>query len=165
MTGSLASGLCPRAILTAVLTLTLTTPALARESNPLAWPGTGATAAGWIGDALVGVNLTMDTLHSMKQPDKWKALRCQMLRVGAVLGATETTKRLVDRVRPDASDGKSFYSMHTAIAFSSSGWRFTVGVPIGAGVGYARMAADKHYATDVLTGAAAGLLALQVCDK
>jgi membrane-associated phospholipid phosphatase len=67
----------------------------------------------------------------------------------------------------------SFYSLHTSATFSlavSAGTIATMrgysiapliwasGIMIGTATGYMRMAADKHYMTDVLTGAAVGSL-------
>ncbi|WP_407755830.1 phosphatase PAP2 family protein [Archangium sp.] len=67
----------------------------------------------------------------------------------------------------------SFYSGHTAMAFSlvtaagtvselrgyKNRWLiWAVGLPVAASVGLMRMGADKHYLTDVLTGAVAGSL-------
>ena len=75
------------------------------------------------------------------------------------------------RLRPDGSDNESFYSGHTSDAFAmvialytthrlrhdedANHWLF-VGLPFAALTGYLRIAADKHYASDVLAGAAAG---------
>lgn len=65
----------------------------------------------------------------------------------------------------------SFYSGHTNLAFAlvvSAGtvaemrgyqhrvWIWAVGLPLATGVGLLRMAADKHYLTDVATGALMG---------
>jgi membrane-associated phospholipid phosphatase len=74
--------------------------------------------------------------------------------------------------RPRDPDGNlSFYSGHTSLAFStvaaaatvaslrgyrSAPWVWGVGLAGAAGVGYLRIAADKHYLTDVLTGAVVG---------
>jgi len=76
--------------------------------------------------------------------------------------------------RPDADDNLSFYSGHSTLAFSlaaaagtvsdlrgyeSAPWVWGAGMTIAAAVGYLRIAADKHYLTDVLTGAALGTAA------
>jgi membrane-associated phospholipid phosphatase len=73
----------------------------------------------------------------------------------------------------ESDDYLSFYSGHTALAFStvaaaatvaqlrgyeSAPWVWGVGVAGAASVGYLRIAADKHYLTDVLTGAVVGTL-------
>jgi membrane-associated phospholipid phosphatase len=65
----------------------------------------------------------------------------------------------------------SFYSGHSSLAFSLAvgagtiahlrGYRsepliWAVGLPLAAGAAYLRMAADKHYATDVIVGSIAG---------
>lgn len=65
----------------------------------------------------------------------------------------------------------SFFSGHSSGAFSlvfalarvnhdrhdpATKWVWAAGVPLATATGYLRIAADKHYATDVLVGAAAG---------
>ncbi len=148
-----------------LVALLVAAPVQAQEPTPLDWPPQHRALAGHISDALVGINLTMDTIHSLHQPDKWKAFRCQAMRYGTILGSTVTTKRLVHRLRPDASDDESFFSGHTALSFGASGWKVEMGVPFGAGAAYGRMAANKHYLSDVLVGAAVGIGAMQLCGK
>jgi hypothetical protein len=140
-------------------------PATAQEPTPLDWPSQHRALAAHISDALVGINLTMDTIHSLRQTDKWKAIRCQAMRYGAILGSTVTTKKLVHRLRPDASDDESFFSGHAALSFGASEWKIEMGVPFAAGAAYGRMAANKHYLSDVFVGAAAGIGAMQLCEK
>ena len=72
---------------------------------------------------------------------------------------------------PAADDNLSFYSGHASVAFSlaaaagtvsslrgyrSTPWVWASGLTIATGVAYLRVAGDKHYLTDVLTGAAIG---------
>ena len=71
----------------------------------------------------------------------------------------------------DPDDNLSFYSGHSSLAFSlaaaagtvsslrgyrSAPWVWGAGMALATGVAYFRVAADKHYLTDVLTGAAIG---------
>lgn len=80
------------------------------------------------------------------------------LRDGAVFGSTQLVKTLVHRTRPDGSDSLSFYSMHTAFAFSTRGGpRLAVSVPLAVGTGGLRVAAGKHWLSDALVGAGVGL--------
>ena len=73
--------------------------------------------------------------------------------------------------RADPDDNLSFYSGHTSFAFAlavSSGtvasmrryrlapWVWAVGLSAAAATGWLRIAADKHYFTDVVAGAAMG---------
>jgi membrane-associated phospholipid phosphatase len=73
--------------------------------------------------------------------------------------------------RGDPDDNLSFYSGHTTLAFSLAAaagtvstlrgydgapWVWTAGLGGAAAVGWFRVAADKHYLTDVLTGAVLG---------
>jgi len=103
----------------------------------------------------------------------------------AVAGAlllNQVVKLLVGRQRPYAFYGHdiraseteknlSFYSGHASLAFSvvaatvtvaamrgyaGTGIAAGVGFTLAAGVGYLRIAADQHYLSDVLVGAAAG---------
>jgi membrane-associated phospholipid phosphatase len=75
---------------------------------------------------------------------------------------------------PDPDDNLSFTSGHATLAFSlaaaagtvsdlrgykSAPWVWGAGMTLAAGVGYLRIAGDKHYLTDVLTGAALGTAA------
>jgi membrane-associated phospholipid phosphatase len=98
----------------------------------------------------------------------------------ALLG-TEAAKVSAARLRPDAFDGTgpatsldsrvSFWSGHTSPTFAAATaagtvarvrgyeswpWIMGVGLAGAATTGYLRVAADKHWATDVLAGAAFG---------
>lgn len=72
----------------------------------------------------------------------------------------------------DPDDNLSFYSGHTTFTFAvaaaagtvssmrgypSAPWVWGVGMTLAATTGYLRIAADKHYLSDVLVGAAAGI--------
>lgn len=144
-----------------IVLLAIAAPAAA-EPTPLAWPAQHRPIADSISNWVVAVNLGADTIHSWRSRNRRDAFTCQAIRVGITLAAAELTKRVVHRTRPDGSDDKSFYSMHTALAMQAAGWRYQVGVPIAFGAGYFRMAANRHYLTDVLAGAGAGYLAAAV---
>ncbi len=73
--------------------------------------------------------------------------------------------------RPDPDDNLSFFSGHTTFTFAlaaaagtvsdlrgyrSAPWVWGVGLGLAATTGYLRIAADRHYLTDVLVGAAVG---------
>lgn len=80
------------------------------------------------------------------------------------VATTYTLKTLVDKERPDGSDNDSFPSGHTALAFGGAsfihrryGLEYSIPAYVGATfVGYSRIHADRHDATDVLAGAAIG---------
>lgn len=96
------------------------------------------------------------------------------------IDANELVKSAAGRIRPSAwaagqlqgtSSNRSFYSGHTALAFSlasaagtvstirgyrSAPWVWAIGMTLASGVGYLRVAADAHWTTDVLAGAAIG---------
>ena len=98
---------------------------------------------------------------------------------GTTYFVTHVVKVVAARERPIVHFGgtvpnganASFFSGHSSGAFSvvfalarvnadrddpSTKWIWMAGVPLAAATGYLRVAADKHYVTDVLTGAAVG---------
>lgn len=132
---------------------------IAAEEQPLAWPA-HTDVADWTSTGLVGANIG---LSLWKARHSWEEVGCVALRTGITVGAAELTKVTVTRMRPDGSDSHSFYSEHTALAAANWGWNYRVGISFTLGTGYLRMAANKHYWTDVLTGLAAGAAAHRLC--
>jgi membrane-associated phospholipid phosphatase len=130
---------------------------------PTAAERRAADAASW---AAVSLVVFLDARESWRAPDRAHALRMQAARIGVTVGVAELVKRLVHRHRPcapscgrDAAD-QSFYSLHTALAFQSlGGSAASVSVSFAVGTGGLRVAAAKHWLTDVLAGAGAGLAA------
>lgn len=107
----------------------------------------------------VGANIAMAVVEDLRGPDKLNALAVTGMRVGATVGIAEVIKVLIPRTRPDGSDNQSFFSEHTAIAFSLAGGpHASITIPLAVGTGAGRILAGKHYLTDVITGAAVGLL-------
>ena len=88
----------------------------------------------------------------------------------AVTAMTGALKLTVKEWRPDGSDYRSFPSGHAARAFAGAelvrseyGWQWGVGAyAVAAGVGILRIAGEHHYAHDVLTGAAIGVLSARL---
>lgn len=117
-------------------------------------------AADVVSTVEVGVALGLDAWSScVRVVDHRRGCLLLGARVGVVLGVTTAVKHLVQRTRPDGSDDQSFYSMHTALPASTLGGpRLVVTVPLTIGTGALRIAADKHYLTDTLVGAAVGAL-------
>jgi membrane-associated phospholipid phosphatase len=105
--------------------------------------------------------------------------------VALAQGLNQAVKFSVGRQRPfvrfgnypeadrpaDPDDNLSFYSGHSSLAFSlaaaagtvstlrgyrSAPWVWGAGMALASGVAYFRIAADKHYLTDVVTGAVIG---------
>ena len=73
-------------------------------------------------------------------------------------GLSQLVKRLTDRARPDGSDNHSFFSGHTSTAFVAVGFCAPLFLIPAMLVGYLRMAANKHWLTDVAAGALVGAL-------
>jgi len=88
------------------------------------------------------------------------------------LGVVYTLKYSIHKNRPEHNGGHSFPSGHTAAAFQGAsfiqrryGWRYSVPAYLGAAfVGWSRVEgeSDKHDATDVIAGAAIGILSSRI---
>ena len=80
---------------------------------------------------------------------------------------THSIKAVVKRTRPDGSTQNSFPSGHTSVSFASAtvlqrefGWK--VGLPayaMATYIGMSRVEGKRHFASDVLFGAAIGVMA------
>lgn len=138
------------------LVLMLAATSAKAEETP-AW-AKGRSIADWTSTALDAASIGSDTWKAWHAPDRRRALTHEALRYGITVGTSELVKHLVSRTRPDGSDRMSFWSEHTAIASTGRGFGFSVSVPMDLAVGYLRMAADKHYPSDVGVGAAVGWL-------
>lgn len=84
------------------------------------------------------------------------------------VSVTEVLKRTVKEVRPDQSSDSSFPSGHTTVAFTNAAllyyeykdsnlWYASSGFLFASATGVLRIANNKHYTSDVLTGAGIGL--------
>lgn len=85
-------------------------------------------------------------------------------RLGIVAAATSITKHQIHRDRPCApvcgleDSGASFFSGHTAVAFSAVRRRPWIVVPLAIATGVLRVSAGKHWMTDVAAGAFVGTM-------
>ena len=102
------------------------------------------------------------TIHNQKGAAVGRDIvRAQLLSQAMV----QTLKYTVRRERPDGSNNKSFPSGHAASAFATAtvlkrhyGWK--IGAPayaLGGYISLARMAWNRHHATDVVMGAGFGI--------
>jgi membrane-associated phospholipid phosphatase len=131
-----------------------------------------ADLASTIGDAVV---IVLDAKASWDSPDRGRAFLMQGGRVAATYGAVFLVKTLFHRERPChalfsfhgynesgvCGADQPFFSLpsgHTAVAFQARGGpRLAFVLPISVGVGGLRIAAGKHWLTDVLAGGGIGL--------
>lgn len=91
-----------------------------------------------------------------------------------IMGSSVSIIKKTSKVkRPDGSDTNSFPSGHTATAFMGaeflyqeyrdvSVWYGIAGYVVAAGTGYFRMSNEKHWLTDVATGAGIGILSTKI---
>lgn len=136
------------------------------QQLPTAAERRAADVASWV---TVGATVTLDTVQAWRSPDRLVALRQEGLRIGVTYAAVFAAKWLIHRDRPCAPDcghdnaHMSFFSGHTALAFSTVGGpRLSVSIPLAVSTGGLRVAAGKHWPTDVLVGAGVGLLTSRI---
>lgn len=85
---------------------------------------------------------------------QWVCVKREGVRVGTALLAAMITKHVFPRRRPNGSDDKSFFSQHTALTCAAvAGTKVWVLCPA---VGYLRISADMHWATDTMVGGVVG---------
>ena len=124
------------------------------DPTSLAWKNT--RDAQIISNVTVGISIGLDTWDSFHSSDRKRALIKQGERTLILFGTAELTKRITHRTRPDGSDDLSFFSEHTGFAAMNRRWE--IQVPMAVGTGYLRIAANKHYLTDVIVGGFVGSL-------
>jgi len=149
-----------RLLVALLLVLVTAAPTVADEPNPFRWP-THRQLADRLSDVLVGVQIAAEFREAWREDDRSRALRCWGLKNAIGYGVNEGVKRLIKRNRPDGSDAKSFWSMHSmgAAQNGGEGWRLALTV----NVGLLRMGADKHFPSDVAVGFGAGWLTSKIC--
>ncbi len=125
-----------------------------------------ADIASW---GTVLTDVALDAKASWDAPNRGRAFAMQGVRTAVTVGVAYGVKKLVGRERPCAPEcglddpNASFYSMHTALAFSTLGGpRLAVSLPLAITSGGLRVAAGKHWASDVLVGALAGTLTSRI---
>jgi hypothetical protein len=137
--------------------LMLPTPAERQAANVASWTTAVAVTA-------------LDAKASWECPDRLRCFELQGVRTGVTYGVVFLVKNIVQRDRPCAPDGcgiddprASFYSAHTALAFQAIGGpRLAFTMPLAITTGGLRVAAGKHWLTDVLVGAGAGALTSRI---
>ena len=124
---------------------------------------TAADVASWV---TAGTLVALDTQTSWDCVDRAHCFAMQGIRTGVVYGVVLTAKFTLHRLRPCAPDcgidrpDTSFFSGHTALAFSTRGGvRAAVYVPLALSTGGLRVAAGKHWISDTLVGAGVGYAA------
>ena len=109
-------------------------------------------AADILSTILVAFGLTVPCMFN----HTWHCVANEGLQVGISIGSAEITKHFIHRTRPDMSDDKSFFSEHTALACVAT--IRSKALAVCPAVGWLRIAANKHWATDVITGGMVGMV-------
>ena len=123
-----------------------------------------------VGGALVQVGGAFATygIGALASNRRWEEVGRDLVRVQVVTQSTTMLlKRVVRRVRPDESNGRSYPSGHASGTFATAtvlhrhhGWK--VGLPaygVATYVAASRLSENKHYLSDVVFGAAVGIAA------
>lgn len=125
-----------------------------------------ADVASW---ATVATAMALDVQASWKCSDRVRCFELQGARIGVGQIAVFVAKLTVKRMRPCAPDcgidnpNYSFFSGHTTLAFQTiGGAKLQVSIPLAASTGALRVAAGKHWVSDVLMGAGVGLLTSRI---
>lgn len=120
--------------------------------------------------ALVG----MKACGVESRTEKWSELIVRSAVSTAIMGASvEGIKRLSKRIRPDGSNDRSFPSGHTAAAFLTaslfakeyghqSAWYSAGAYGVATSTALLRRINDKHWVSDVMTGAGIGILSTEL---
>ncbi len=110
----------------------------------------------------------------VKGRSSWPRMLASDAVAAAMMGAiVNTVKHKVHVLRPDGSNDHSFPSGHTATAFMTatmltkeyghkSPWVGIAAYATASSTGFMRMANNKHWLSDVLTGAGIGILSTEV---
>jgi membrane-associated phospholipid phosphatase len=158
-----------RTIMALLVIMALGTPAFAQATKfdnltPYLPTATERKVADWVSLGTVGAALALDAKAAWDdRNNRTHDLELFAVRAGVTYGWAAIAKGLTHRERPDGSNDQSFYSMHTAYAFSAMGGpsiRFSL--PLAVSSGGLRIAAGKHYLTDVLVGAGVGALTSRI---
>ena len=144
-------------------------PAHAEIRVRLPTPGErhAADIASW---GTVLADIALDVKASWNCERRARCFELQGVRLGVTYGVDYLVKTAVHRMRPCAPNdcgidkpNASFYSAHTAAAFQTLGGpRLAFALPFAIATGGLRVAAGKHWITDVLAGAGAGYLASKI---
>lgn len=131
----------------------------------------------WYDDALQyvpAITLLAMKLSGVKSKSSWpQMLTADGFSVALTAGIVELLKTTTNVRRPDGSDNHSFPSGHTATAFMTATmlhheygekypWLSVLGYGCATATGLMRMANNRHWLSDVMTGAGIGILATEV---
>lgn len=114
-------------------------------------------------DYLVAGLMFMPSIVAIKDKREWREVGGVVAAQAVAAGVTQLVKVSAKRVRPNGSDARSFFSGHTSAAFAGAAATCRLdkdycvpGYALAVATAYLRMAADKHWFSDVFTGAIVG---------
>ncbi len=122
----------------------------------------------------LATQLSLRTVGYRGRSDTWgKMLLSDALGMGLMAGFVYVGKTTFARLRPDMTAANSYPSGHTATAFASATllhleygercpWISVAGYTMASLTGLSRIANNRHWASDVLCGAAVGIFAAEM---
>jgi len=129
-------------------------------ADQVAWDNKEVAAN--ISDTLMVGMIGLPYVFTLKGEDKLEKTATAFFVQGFNWLLTDNVKMRVKRVRPNQKNDRSFFSGHTSSSFVSAGLmcamkEYCTESLVAAGLtGYLRMAANMHWASDVIVGAAIG---------
>ncbi len=135
--------------------------------------GLGSYAEDYIQFAPLAANAAFDLAGMRSRTDRVNKLAIGLKSSIINFATIASLKTLTKKTRPDGSSRYSFPSGHTATAFAGATsmtieygkdnpWIPYAAYGVAAGVGALRVAHNKHYVSDVLVGAAVGILSTKI---
>lgn len=136
-------------------------------------PGFGSYAEDYVQFAPLAANTVFDLVGMHSRTDRVNKLAIGVKSTIISFATINGLKALTKKMRPDGSKRNSFPSAHTATAFSgatslaieygkNNPWIPYAAYGVAAGVGALRVVHNKHYVSDVLVGAAVGILSTKI---
>lgn len=148
-------------VISVIITLITSCFAFDQEiADAVKWNNTEVAAN--ISDYTHGSLLIVPYFYTLKGDNRFKRTSTVVLTQSLTWLLTDNVKMRVKRVRPNKEDDRSFFSGHSSSAFVGAGLLCTMkkhcteALVVAGLTGYLRMAADKHYLSDVVIGAGIG---------
>jgi len=108
--------------------------------------------------------MTAPYINAFQGKDKFKKVSTVTIVQLSNYTLVDSVKMRAKRIRPNGEDDRSFYSGHTSGAFTAAGLMCmqksycTESLILAGLTGYLRIAAKKHWASDVFVGMGVGFL-------
>jgi membrane-associated phospholipid phosphatase len=119
----------------------------------------------------VATPVIFTTIDAWRSQNQKQAFEREVMSIGIAEGLAFLAKHVIHEQRPCApacgidQPNTSFFSAHTALAFSMIADRPALSISLATSTGVLRVVAKKHHWYDVAVGAAVGVLSEQLSQK